>query len=150
MAHGGGGTWICFWFRFLGSRRASFSVAAARPRRHWRNFYGHVEAVVRQVGAGWEWERERERVQQNFATCRLLAALINCHEAPLLLLLLLLFSSAAAAGSDFNLAQILCKNATLRRRVKEAAEGGAGRRQGRAGQADDTCLGWSRCSSLEC
>lgn len=91
---------------------------------------------MRQVGAGWEWERER--VQQNFATCRLLAALINCHEAPLLLLLL--FFSAAAAGYDFNLAQILCKNATLRRRVKEAAEGGAGRRQGRAGQGKRTTL----------
>lgn len=93
---------------------------------------------MRQVGAGWEWERERERVQQNFATCRLLAALINCHEAPLLLLLLLLFSSAAAAGYDFNLAQILCKNATLRRRVKkQQKEEQAG---GRAGQGRRTTL----------
>lgn len=38
-------------------------------------------------------------LEQNFATCRLLAALINCHWAALLVV--------AVAG--FNLAQILCK-----------------------------------------
>lgn len=42
-------------------------------------------------------------LEQNFATCRLLAALINCHWAALLVVVV------AVAVAGFNLAQILCK-----------------------------------------
>lgn len=58
-------------------------------------------------------------LEQNFATCRLLAALINCHWAALLVVVV------AVALAGFNLAHILCKCPTLRGQSKER-DGGSG------------------------
>lgn len=56
-------------------------------------------------------------LEQNFATCRLLAALINCHWAALLVVVV------AVAFAGFNLAHILCKCPTLRGESKEREVG---------------------------
>lgn len=56
-------------------------------------------------------------LEQNFATCRLLAALINCYWAALLVVVV------AVAFAGFNLAHILCKCPTLRGESKEREVG---------------------------
>lgn len=73
-------------------------------------------------------------LEQNFATCRLLAALINCHWAAHLVVVV------AVAFAGFNLAHILCKCPTLRGESKERERW----------EWRGTTLGCCRCSSLEC
>lgn len=76
-------------------------------------------------GTGGRKEGQLMELEQNFATCRLLAALINCHWAALLVVVV------AVAFAGFNLAQILCKCPTLR---GESKESGGGRQCGAVGR----------------
>lgn len=82
------------------------------------------------------WARARARAGSgNFATCRLPATLINCHETALLLFAAVV---VAVAVAGFNLAPILCKIARLR----EEREKSSRRGQGAGGWAGGRHLSW--------